>query len=138
MPTATSPPASRDALLLAHFVLAILLTMGVLLQAYLAATSERIGYGDMSITVHGMVANVVYLVAVGMLVVTIVARAPRGALIGAIAAVVLLTAQIGMGYVAESNATVGAIHIVNGVLLFGLAGHQIGQASALRKGRAAA
>lgn len=134
MPTATSPPASRTKLLRGYLALAALLAALVLVQAWMAGTSNALPYGgDLDIVLHGIVGNVSYLIAVAALVVALVARAPKGAVAVSAVIVALMTAQIGLGYSAGANRSAGAWHIPLGVLIFGLAVHQTFRASTLAR-----
>jgi hypothetical protein len=139
VPTATSPVASRRRLLIGYQALAGLLAVLVLVQAWLAGSSDVLPYGgDIDIVVHGIVGNVSYLVAVGALVLAIVARADKVAIGVAAVIVVAMTAQIGLGYSAGTNRAAGAWHIPLGVAIFGLAVYQVSQARGLVRGDAAA
>jgi hypothetical protein len=94
----------------------------VLLQAFLA------GRGWFKnpdfIDIHEVVANVVFLVvlAQAVLAALVARRGQRGwAMFGMNAAlVVLVVAQIGLGYAGRESGEAAAWHIPNGVLLFGL------------------
>ena len=133
MPTASSPVASRAKLLNGYRALAGLLAVLVLVQAWMAGHSNRL-FGDLDITIHGIVGNVSYLIAVGALVLTIVARANKATIGVAAAIVVLMTLQIGLGYSGRDAADAAAWHIPNGVAIFGLAVYQVSQARALARG----
>ena len=137
MPTASSPVASRSKLLNGYRALAGLLAVLVLVQAWMAGHSDQL-FGDLDITIHGIVGNVSYLIAVGALVLTIVARANKATVAVAAAIVVLMTLQIGLGYSGRDSADAAAWHIPNGVAIFGLAVYQVSQARALARGTASA
>lgn len=138
MPSASSPVASRTKLLNGFRALAGLLAILVLVQAWMAGRSSVLGFGDQDIVTHGIVGNVSYLVAVGALVLAIVARANKSAIAVAVVVVVLMTIQIGLGYTGRGSNDAAAWHIPNGVAIFGLAVYQVSQARALVKGTAAA
>lgn len=135
MPTASSPVASRAKLLNGYRALAGLLAVLVLVQAWMAGHSNQL-FGDLDITIHGIVGNVSYLIAVGALVLTIVARANKATIGVAAAVVVLMTVQIGLGYSGRDSADAAAWHVPNGVAIFGLAVYQVSQARALARGTA--
>lgn len=135
MPTASSPVASRARLLNGFRALAGLLALLVLVQAWMAGHSDQL-FGDLDIVAHGIVGNVSYLIAVGALVLTIVARANKATIGVAAAIVVLMTVQIGLGYSGRSSVDASAWHIPNGVAIFGLAVYQVSQARALARGTA--
>lgn len=137
MPTASSPVASRTKLLNGYRALAGLLAVLVLVQAWMAGHSSVLGFGDLDIVAHGIVGNVSYLIAVGALVLTIVARANKATVGVAAAVVVLMTVQIGLGYSGRDSTDAAAWHVPNGVAIFGLAVYQVSQARALAKGSAA-
>ena len=134
MPTASSPVASRAKLLTTYRGLAHVLPLLVLVQAWMAGHSDALGYGDFDITVHGIVGNVSYLLAVAALVLTLVARANKGAMVVAAVIVALMTIQIGLGYSGRDSRGAAAWHIPNGVAIFGLAVYQVSVATALVKG----
>lgn len=136
MPAASSPVASRTKLLNGYRAVAGLIAILVLVQAWMAGHSQRL-FGDQDIVAHGIVGNVSYLLAVGALVLTIVARANKAAIGVAAAIVVLMTVQIGLGYTGRNSLDAAAWHVPNGVAIFGLAVYQVGQARALVKGTAA-
>jgi hypothetical protein len=94
----------------------------VLVQAVLAG---RALFGSWSITVHGVVGNATFALAALVAVVAAVARAGRHAVAVAVALAVVLTVQIGLGYAGRESVEAAAWHIPNGVLAFGLAGHQL-------------
>ncbi len=135
MPTASSPVASRARLLNGFRALAGLLALLVLVQAWMAGHSNRL-FGDLDIVAHGIVGNVSYLIAVGALVLTIVARANKATVGVAAAIVVLMTIQIGLGYSGRDSVDAAAWHVPNGVAIFGLAIYQVSQARALARGTA--
>ena len=135
MPTASSPVASRTKLLNGYRALAGVLALLVLVQAWMAGHSNRL-FGDVDIVAHGIVGNVSYLIAVGALVLTIVARANKATVGVAAAIVVLMTVQIGLGYSGRESADAAAWHVPNGVAIFGLAIYQVSQARALARGTA--
>ncbi len=135
MPTASSPVASRTKLLNGYRALAGLLAVLVLVQAWMAGNSSRL-FGDLDIVAHGIVGNVSYLIAVGVLVLTIVARANKASIGVAAAVVVLMTVQIALGYSGRDSNDAAAWHVPNGVAIFGLAVYQVSQARALARGTA--
>ena len=75
------------------------------------------------ISMHEMVANFVFLAAVLLLILSFVAGfRHRTRMIGwSVALVVLVIAQIGLGYGSRESLTAAAIHIPVGVLVFGTA-----------------
>lgn len=135
MPTASSPVASRAKLLTGYRALAGLVAVLVLVQAWMAGSSDRL-FGSLDIVTHGIVGNISYLLAIGALVLTIVARANKSAIGVAAAIVVLMTIQIGLGYTGRSSNDAAAWHIPNGVAIFGLAVYQVSQSRDLARGTA--
>lgn len=86
-------------------------------------------FGTWSITIHGVVGNVTFSIA--MLLAALAVLLKRGGLIKdkvpvvmAIALTVILTMQIGLGYVGRDSAEAAAWHVPLGVLSFGLAIYQ--------------
>ena len=121
MSTQTTVPASKASIVKGYIGCAHALVLLVLIQAVIAGNYERFGYGSWSIVPHGILGNVSFLLAVAAMVLTIVGKLPKRLLTIAVVLVVLMTAQIGMGYSVENNETLGAWHIPLGVLIFGLA-----------------
>jgi hypothetical protein len=76
------------------------------------------------IDIHEIVANVVFLVALVQAVLAFVAMrrglATRAVFGVAVAVVVLVVAQIGLGYGGRESDEAASLHIPNGVLIFGL------------------
>lgn len=75
------------------------------------------------INFHEMVANLIFLLAVLLLVVALLTSFQhRLRMIGwSVALVLLVTSQIGLGYATRESLTSAAIHIPGGVLVFGTA-----------------
>lgn len=71
---------------------------------------------------HAMVANTMFMVAILMLALSIAAGFQRKPLIAGVTGLLLvvLTAQMGLGYGGEGRPTVAALHIPVGVLAFGV------------------
>ncbi len=136
MPTASSPVASQAKLLGIYRGLAHVLPLLVLIQAWMAGHSDRL-FGSIDIALHGYLGNFSYLLAVGALVLTLVARANKGAVAVAAVLVVLMTIQIGLGYSGrqpDGSLDAAAWHIPIGVAIFGVAVYQVSVATALVKG----
>jgi hypothetical protein len=94
----------------------------VLAQAILAG---RGWFVDLDlIDVHGLVGNLTFLVAIGLVVLAYLAwsRGTLGRLeLGLSALLVLLVAaQLGLGYSGRDSAGAAALHVPNGVLIFGI------------------
>jgi hypothetical protein len=109
----------RPGLLPVYKGVAALFAALVLLQALLAGRGLFKDY-DL-IDLHGMVANVIFLVAlaqVGLAFATVGRGAPL-LLSGAL--VVLVVVQIALGFAGRDSAEAAAWHIPNGVLIAGLA-----------------
>jgi hypothetical protein len=106
-----------------YVVVAWLFVASVLVQAFLAGRGIYPGDRDL-IDTHGIVANLVFLLAVAQLVLAFLASKEsrqRGLLLGLSGLLIVLTvAQIGMGYGIEDNLDLGGWHILNGVLIMGL------------------
>ena len=114
----TSP--TRRGLLLAYRVLAGLSAFLVLVLAVIAGRSDRL-FGTWDIEIHGIVGNVVFTLAVVMVVLSFLTQT-RGVVVGhAVAFAALTFAQVGLGYVGRETVEAAAWHIPNGVLLMGLA-----------------
>ena len=112
--------ASGRGIAAARRPLAIIVIAVVLVQAVMAGRSNRL-VGNWDIGVHGTLGNVGFAAAVALLAVVAVRRLGRQSLIAAVALVVVLTAQLGLGYAGRESIDAAAWHIPNGVLAFGLA-----------------
>lgn len=97
-------------------VVVALLPVLVLVQAVIAG---RALFGGWSITVHGVLGNVTFAVAVGALVLAMLTR-HRLAATWTAALVVLLTVQIGSGYLGRQSLEAASWHIPLGVATFGV------------------
>lgn len=90
----------------------------ILVQAFIAG---RHLFGEWGITAHGIIGNVVFTLGVVVLALSLVGPRRTAMVAAAAALVVLLTAQIGLGYVGRTSLEAAAWHVPNGVLTFGLA-----------------
>jgi len=81
-------------------------------------------FGGWSITVHGVVGNVTFIFALATLVLAWRAR-QRPAMTVAAVLVVLVSAQIGLGYSGRESLEAAAWHVPMGVTIFGLAVYQL-------------
>jgi hypothetical protein len=91
----------------------------VLLQALLAGRGLYKDY-DL-IDVHGLVANVVFLVAVAQAVLAFLAVGRGAPVLLSGALVILVVVQIALGYAGRDSGEAAAWHIPNGVLIAALA-----------------
>jgi hypothetical protein len=119
-------PGRRQALAVAHLVLAWAIALLVLVQAALAGQWMFQG-GD--ITVHGILGNTTFALTVLGVVLTVVRRLPGRVFALAVALVALTFAQVGLGYVGRETAAAASWHVPNGVAIFGLATYQLGMLS---------
>jgi hypothetical protein len=121
---ATAPDTSepRSGVWTALKIIAAITPLLVLLQAVLAGRGLYIDHDY--IDIHGGVANGIMLVVLAQAVLAYLAMArgyAGGWLFGGcVALVVLVVAQIGLGYSGRDSANSAAIHIPNGVLILGL------------------
>lgn len=101
--------------------LSILTAVLLLVQPILAGQFLFNGKNDY-VDIHEMLGNVILLTAAGQLVLAFLARATYGiGLVGHNAGlVVLVVAQIGLGYSGRDNTDSLAYHLPLGVLLFGM------------------
>jgi hypothetical protein len=115
-------PEPRPGLWTALKIIAAITPLLVLLQAFLAGRGLYIDHDY--IDIHGGVANGIMLVVLAQAVLAYLAMArgyAGGWLFGICCAlVVLVVAQIGLGYSGRDSADSAAIHIPNGVLILGL------------------
>lgn len=105
----------------------------VFVQAVIAGRSNRL-FGTWDIVTHGYVGNLAFLVAAVGLVLALIGRQRRQVVSG-LALVVLIVAQIGLGYVGRTNVEAAVWHIPNGVAIFGLAVYNVGLYERRRGGR---
>jgi len=103
--------------------LAVLATGLVLVQAVLAG--QGLYGGDLGlIGVHGWVGNASFLVVIGLVGLAFVGW--RGGALGGVDLVLsgllllLVVAQLGLGYSGRANMAAAAWHVPNGVLIFGV------------------
>lgn len=104
----------------AHVALAATVALLVLAQAVIAGRSDRL-FGTWSITLHGVIGNVVFVVVLADLVVLAIGRASRAALVTTSLLTLVVVAQIGLGYAGRERLGAAAWHVPNGVAAFGLA-----------------
>lgn len=121
---ATLSAPGRRPLVNASRAAAHVLPVLVLVQAFIAGRSDRL-FGSWSIAAHEALGNVVFLVAVLGLVLAVLAGQGRACIVLAVALLVLVAAQIGLGYAGRSSAEAAAWHIPNGVAIFGLAVYNV-------------
>ena len=112
--------ASHRGVAVARRALATIVVVVVLVQAVMAGRSNRL-FGSWEIGAHGTLGNVGFAAAVALLAVVAVRRLGRQSLLAAVALVLVLTAQLGLGYAGRESIDAAAWHIPNGVLAFGLA-----------------
>jgi hypothetical protein len=128
VPSGGEPSLKRPNLVFYYRIAAVLMVALVLLQPLLAGRGMYAGnpddYRDY-FNVHEVVANLVFLNGIALLGLAIAMGAPaawRTALVVPnVVLVVLIVAQIGLGYGIRNSLDAGAWHIPNGVLIFGLA-----------------
>ena len=101
---------------------AVLTAVLILVQALLAGRGWFIDY-DL-IATHGWVGNATFLVVIGQVVLAFVAwrqRLAGGVELGlSVMLLLLVVSQIGLGYGGRESASAAALHIPNGVLIFGV------------------
>ncbi len=99
-----------------------ILAVSLVVQAFLGSSGFFQARSNL-VTVHEMLGNAVFLVAIGLVVSAFVAVQnglfDRGLLIVAIIILVLVVAQTGLGYAGRTNLDAMALHLPNGVLLMG-------------------
>ncbi len=118
-----APTAARPAALRAFTWLTILMAVLVLAQAALAG--RFLNYSAESLrTLHGILGEIVLLLAIVQLVLLLAAgmrSRTRAALLSmSITLLVLVAAQVGLGYAGREQPLPASLHIPNGVLIFGL------------------
>ncbi len=96
--------------------------LGVLVQAVLAGQHIAL---DGPITLHGIIGSGVFTFQLVLVAMLVLRRATRAAIVTAGLLVLLLIAQIGLGYAARGSHDLVALHIPLGVALFGVATWQL-------------
>lgn len=115
-------PAARIGILLPFRVLAVLVAALILVQAALAGQWLFQGQTG-AISIHGWLGNTSFLGAILLVILAVVGiRQSGGAwgraeLVLGIVLVLLMTAQLGLGYSGRASAAAASLHIPNGVLL---------------------
>jgi hypothetical protein len=99
-----------------------LLTLLVLIQAIFAGRGLYINHD--SIDLHGQIGNATFLVAL-IQTALVFAIGLRGQtrtwlLGGSVVLLLLIVAQLGLGYGGRDSTTAASLHVPNGVLIFGL------------------
>jgi len=113
--------ASRPGVFRAFAIVAHVVVVLVLVQAVLAGRGQ---FNDSFKNWHEMVGNLVLLLALAQFVLLFVAGvggAMKRALLGtSLLLFVLIIAQLGLGYAGRDHREMQALHLPNGVLVFGL------------------
>jgi hypothetical protein len=112
------PPHVLPKVQLAQRVNIRLLALGVLANAVIAG---RTLIGEWDILVHGIIGNGVFVLSLLAVVFAIGAGAGRAVVIATAVLLVLVFAQVGLGYSGRTSLDARAWHIPNGVAIFGLA-----------------
>lgn len=107
-------------------ILAGVITVAILVMAALAG--RHLTLGDQIIEVHGYIGNAVFVLALVNAALVVAAGLPGRDFALAVAIVLLMFAQIGLGYVGRDTAEAAAWHIPNGVLLVALSAYQFAEA----------
>lgn len=117
-----TPQPERSGLALAHRILVVALPLVVLVQAVIAGQHL---FEGMSITVHGILGNITFAMALVGVLLTVVRRGDGVAFFLAVTLMTLSFAQIGLGYVGRDTTLAAAWHVPIGVTIFGLACFQL-------------
>jgi hypothetical protein len=138
-PVAAARPGALRALAGCAALMALLILIQAALAGRFLAYSGEARAADLQ-RLHGYLGNAVFLLAlvqVGLVVWAGIVGRARGTLLGTtVLVLVLVTAQIGLGYAGRENAFPASLHLPNGVLLFGLSMATISLALRARRGRA--
>jgi hypothetical protein len=99
-----------------------LLTIGLVVQAYLGS-SGMLQIRPNLVTAHEMIGNIAFLLAVAQVVIAFTGMQKgvlsRNLVISSALVVILVIAQLGLGYSGRENLDIRVWHIANGVLLMG-------------------
>lgn len=126
------PVAPRPRADLVHRVVVSTLPAIVLVQAALAGQHL---FGGAAITIHGILGNLTFALAVVGVVLAVVRRSDGFAFFVAVMLLALAFAQVGLGYVGREISQAAAWHIPTGVAIFGLACYQLADLRGARPGR---
>jgi hypothetical protein len=120
---AAMSPLARPSLLTPLRVVAALVGLAVFVQAIFAGQGLFIDTDNLDI--HGMIGNLTLLLALAQAGLVFFAGFPRrdrtSFLIRSLVLLVLVVAQLGLGYSGRDGGTAAALHIPNGVAIMGLA-----------------
>lgn len=121
--TGSTTNSGSPGLVLGLRITSVLLTLGLLVQAWLGSSGFFEGDANLT-TAHEMLGNIFFLAAVGQVVLSFLAFqkgvAARSLVIVSVVLLAGVVAQLGLGYVGRENASAMAWHLPNGVLLMGL------------------
>ncbi len=119
---ARGQPAARVGVLQPFRLLAVVTAGLILVQAFLAGQwlfQSQVG----AISIHGWLGNTAFLGAILLVILAFVGMRRSGSgwgraeLILSIVLVLLMTAQLGLGYSGRASAAAASLHVPNGVLL---------------------
>lgn len=118
--TARGAPVAASGLLMPFRILTVVTAGLILVQAFLAGQWWFLSQAGL-IAVHGWLGNLSFLAAIVLVLLAFLGVRREGwgraELILGIALVLLMAAQLGLGYSGRRIATAAALHIPNGVLL---------------------
>lgn len=106
--------------------MAAAMTLLILVMATLAG--RHLTLGEQVIELHGYIGNAVFVLALANAALVVAAGLPGRDFALAVGLVLLMFAQIGLGYVGRDTAEAAAWHIPNGVLLVALSAYQLSEA----------
>lgn len=112
------PSDTRRTLMTALRATSALFAALIFIQAILAGRGLFIDL-DL-IRVHGYVGNVVFLLSIAHVALVYAAGLRNMTLVVSVSILLLLLAQVGLGYAGRESAVAASLHVPNGVLLFGL------------------
>jgi hypothetical protein len=112
-------------------VVVYLLAFGVLVNALIAGQAL---IGEWDIVIHGVIGNVIFVLALAAVVIAFVAKADRATTVATVVLAVLVFAQVGLGYSGRNSLNAMAWHIPTGVLIMGLSMWAAARASLRRPG----
>lgn len=118
--TVSHPPSTRS-LVNTFRALAGVVTLLVLVQAFLGA---RIIFDGDTDALHRFLGLLTFAIGVAALVFALVAQIPRTLVIVSAAIAVLLVVQVGLGFSIEDSPSAGTWHIPLGMLIFGACVYQ--------------
>ena len=110
----------------------------VIVVLFMAILGGRFFISPTIIEIHGYIGNLLFMMVVGQACLIFISKlgGPLGKVVLGLSvlAVLLVVAQIGLGYSGRTSATALSLHLPNGVLIFGISAAILAQLPHARRG----